>query len=256
MTATRFLSAISAITERIHATQLDAIGAAAEIAADSIIAGRMLHLFGAGHSALPVMEAFPRIGGIVGFHPLIELGLSFNGQVVGQMGQRQASFLERVEGYADVILSNYDFDPRDSMLVFSHSGINALPVEMAAGARARGMKSIVVTSLAHTMAQQPRHRFGRLCDNADVVIDNCVPEGDALVKIEGVHYPVASGSTIAALVIVDALVAETAARLHARGHALIIYPSHNIAADTGTEAAMINQEEKLFAAYKALQHKL
>ncbi len=256
MSASTFLSAIAKITEKIHNSQLDNIKTAAGIAADSIAAVRMLHLFGAGHSSLPVMEAFPRIGGIVGFHPLIELPLSFNGQVVGQMGQRQASFLERVEGYADVILSNYDLDRADSMMVFSHSGINALPVEMAASARARGLKTIVVTSLQHTMAQQARHRFGRLCDNADVVIDNCVPEGDALVSITGVRYKVASGSTIAALVIVDALVAETAALLAARNYDLIIYPSHNIATDAHTEQGMISQEERLFAAYKSLQRKV
>ena len=256
MSATTFLDAIAAITDRIHSTQLGAIQQAAVIAADSIAAGRMLHLFGAGHSALPVMEAFPRIGGIVGFHPLIELPLSFNGQVIGQMGQRQASFLERVPGYAEVILANYALDARDSMLVISHSGINALPVEMAANARARGMRTIVITSLAHTMAQAPRHALGRLCDNADVVIDNCVPEGDALVALTGVAYKVASGSTIAGMIIADALVAETAAQLNARGVPLTIYPSHNIATDAGTEQGMITQEERVFAAYRELQRKL
>ena len=256
MTATAFLTAIAVITDRIHTTQLPAIEAAATAAADSIACGRMLHLFGAGHSSLPVMEAFPRIGGVVGFHPLIELPLSFNGQVVGQMGQRQASFLERVPGYADVILANYALDPRDSMMIFSHSGINALPVEMAAAARKIGMHTIAVCSIEHTMAQQARHALGRLCDNADIVIDNCVPEGDALVTVPGAAYKVASGSTIAAMVIVDALVAETAAQLQKRGQELVIYPSHNIAASAQAETSMINQEERLFAAYKVLQHKL
>jgi uncharacterized phosphosugar-binding protein len=172
------------------------------------------------------------------------------------MGQRQASFLERVEGYAEVILSNYAFSTQDSMLVISHSGINALPVEIAAGARNRGMKTIVVTSIEHTEAQQARHRFGRLRDNADVVIDNCVPNGDALVEVPGLPSRVASGSTIAAMLIIDAMVAEIAALLTQRGFPLHVYPSHNIAADAGAERAMISREEALFAAYRGLQQKV
>ena len=180
MSATTFLSAISALTQRIHETQLENIQRAAGHIADSIAVGRMVHLFGAGHSAIPVMEAFPRIGGFVGFHPLIELPLSFNGQVIGQMGMHQASFLERTRGYADAILANYALDARDSMIVFSHSGINALPVEMAHAGQQRGLKVITVSSLAHSLAQEVRHPAGRLSDNADVVIDNCVPEGDSV----------------------------------------------------------------------------
>jgi len=210
MSAATFLAEIQALITRIQQTQLPNIQQAATLIADSISAGRMVHLFGAGHSAIPVMEAFPRIGGFVGFHPIIELPLSFNGQVVGQMGMHQAAFMERSSGYAKAILDNYALHPRDSLMVFSHSGINALPVEMAAEGRKRGLKVIAVLSLAHVQAQESRHPAGRLNDNADLVIDNCVPEGDALVDVPGLPYKVASGSTIAACIIVDAIVAETA----------------------------------------------
>ena len=203
MSAARFLNEITALVGRIQATQLANIQQAAGHIADSIATGRMVHLFGAGHSAIPVMEAFPRIGGFVGFHPLIELPLSFNGQVIGQMGMHQASFLERTQGYAAAILANYALTDQDSLIVFSHSGINALPVEMAKAGRDLGLKVIVVVSQAHSLAQEVRHPAGRLGDNADVVIDNCVPEGDALVNIQGLDYNVASGSTIAACIIVD-----------------------------------------------------
>lgn len=216
----------------------------------------MVHLFGAGHSALPVMEAFPRIGGIVGFHPLIEIPLSFNGQVIGQMGMHQTSFLEKSSGYAEAILSNYALDPRDSMIVFSHSGINALPVEMARGGQRRGMTVIAVLSQTHSMAQEVRHPDGRLGDNADVVIDNCVPEGDALVEITGLTHKVASGSTIAALMIIDAIVAETAKLLVERGVEPLVYPNHNVAMDPASEEALVNQEERVLQGYRELQRLL
>jgi len=256
MSAHAFLQQLEALLNRIHETQLPAIQQAAALAAASIAAGRMLHLFGAGHSALPVMEAFPRIGGLVGFHPLIELPLSFNGQVVGQMGLRQTAFLEKTSGYAAQILANYDLTPQDSLLIFSHSGINALPVEMAVEGRKRGLAVIAVTSLAHSLAQVARHPAGRLCDNADVVIDNCAPEGDALVEVSGLADKVASGSTIAACMIMDAIVAETARLLVAQGVAPLVYPSHNVAAGPEAEARLIAQEEQVLTAYRALQRLL
>jgi uncharacterized phosphosugar-binding protein len=256
MSAIDFLNAIGQLVAQIRDSQTAAIRAAAHCAAEAIAAGRMVHLFGAGHSALPVMEAFPRIGSFVGFHPLIEIPLSFNGQVIGQMGMRQTSFLEKTRGYAQEILANYELDPRDCLVVFSHSGINALPVEMAAAGRARGLHVTAVTSLAHSRAQAARHPAGRLFENADVVIDTCVPEGDALVEVPGLAHKVASGSTIAACIIVDALVAETARLLVDRGIEPLVYPSHNVAADAPTEATALAQEERVLAAYRALQRKL
>lgn len=256
MSAETFFTEIRRLIERIATSQRPGIETAAGYFANSIARGRMVHLFGAGHSAIPVMEAFPRIGGIVGFHPLIELPLSFNGQVIGQMGMHQASFLEKTRGYADAILSNYELTGEDSMMVFSHSGINALPVEMARAGRKLGLKVVAVVSQAHSLAQEVRHPAGRLADNADVVIDNCVPEGDALVDVPNLAYRVASGSTIAACVIVDAVVAEVARRLVERGAEPLVYPSHNVATGREAEARMVEQEARVLAGYRALQRKL
>lgn len=256
MSAETFLTEISNVVDRIQTTQMENICKAAGYIADSIAAGRMVHLFGAGHSAIPVMEAFPRIGGFVGFHPLIELPLSFNGQVIGQMGMHQASFLEKTEGYAEAILSNYALTDQDTIMVFSNSGINALPVEMAKAGKDRGLKVITVVSQAHTMAQDVRHPAGRMGDHADVIIDNCVPEGDALVDVPNLTYKVASGSTIAACVIVDAVVAETAKLLMERGIEPLVYPSHNVAMDAAAEAAMFDHEMKVLEGYRELQRKL
>ena len=256
MAASTFLSEIQDLTARIQRTQLSNIQRAAKHVAASIAAERMAHLFGAGHSAIPVMEAFPRVGGFVGFHSIIELPLSFNGQVVGQMGMRQTAFLEKTRGYAKNILNNYALDSRDTLIVFSHSGINALPVEMAVEGQKRGLKVIAVKSLAHSEAHAARHPAGRLGDNADVVIDNCVPEGDALVDIPNLPYKVASGSTIAACIIVDALVAETAELLMSQGVEPIVYPNHNVQTDHATEAELIAQEERVLDAYRQMKRKV
>ena len=117
--ASQYLDLSAAILRRIGETQLDNIARAADWCAASILAGRLVHLFGSGHSRIPVEEMFPRYGSFPGFHPIVELSLTYHNQVVGANGQRQAMFLERVEGLGEVILSNFALDARDTAILFS-----------------------------------------------------------------------------------------------------------------------------------------
>ena len=244
---------INEITNRIRQvqrTQIEKINSASVICADSIGAGRAALVFGAGHSALPCMEAFPRIGSFVGFYQIVEPALGYNSLVVGKGGQRQMSFLERTSGYAKVILSNYALKPEDSIVVFSHSGINALPVEMALECRSRGMRAIGVTSFAHSTVNAPDASIGRrLFEVCDVAIDTCAPEGDALLRSEG-GKRFASASTISSMVIMNAIIARTAELLLERKVAPFVYPSHNISENM---ELMVEEEERMFDAYSRLQ---
>src|SRR5919206_2714638 len=113
--------------------QLLAIGQAADWFAQTILAGRMVHVFGSGHSRILVEEMWPRYGSFPGFNPIVELSLTFHNLVVGANGQRQAMFLENVSGLADRILRNFDLSPEDTALVASSSGCNRVPIEMAEG---------------------------------------------------------------------------------------------------------------------------
>ncbi len=126
------------VMNRIAETQKKAIDQAATIMADSIAAGRWVHTFGCGHATIPVEEMYPRIGGYVGFHPIIELSLTFFTRIVGEMGINQFLFLERTEGFGKEIMKSYDFDPRDSMWLFSHSGINQVNIDIALEAKKKG----------------------------------------------------------------------------------------------------------------------
>ncbi len=199
-------------------TQGPAIEQAADLCADAIAGGGLVHLFGTGHSRIPVEEMFPRYGSYPGFHPIVELSTTFHTQVVGANGQRQAMFIERVEGLAEVILSNFRLGPPDVMMVFSASGLSANPIEMAIGARRRGLPVVAVTSLAQSDAAVPTHSSGtRLHDHADVVIDLCTPPADALVTLDGLTTPIGPGSSIAAIAIVNEIKVQTAQRLLDRG---------------------------------------
>src|SRR5207253_723711 len=207
------------ILQKIRDTQADAIERASEVCAEAIGAGGFVHLFGTGHSRIPVEEMFPRYGSYPGFHPIVELSMTFHTQVVGANGQRQAMFIERVPGLADVILSNFHFEPRDAVMVFSASGLGAVVVEFARGARQRGLPVIAVTSIAQSKAGELEEEVGsRLMDEADVVIDLCTPAGDALCRLEGLaETPIGPGSALAAIAVADAVKVQTAELLLAGG---------------------------------------
>jgi uncharacterized phosphosugar-binding protein len=214
----RFLAPAGELLRRIEETQADALAEASRLCAGAIGGGGLVHVFGTGHSRIPVEELFPRYGSYPGFNPIVELSMTFHTQVVGANGQRQAMFIERVEGLAERILANFELSPPDVMLVFSAGGRTAVPIEMARGARGRGLPVIAVTSVEQSMAAEPQHSSGtRLLDNADLVIDLCTPVGDALVPVDGVATPVAPGSTIAAVAIANEIKAQTAALLAAQG---------------------------------------
>jgi uncharacterized phosphosugar-binding protein len=161
---------------------------------------------------------FPRYGSYPGFNPIVELSMTFHTQVVGANGQRQSMFIERVPGLAETILANFTFGPSDVMIVFSASGLSAVPVELARGARRRGLRVVAVTSVNQSMAEEPPPELGsRLLDEADLVIDLCTPHADALVSIDGLETPVGPGSTIAAVAIVNSIKVRTAQLLVERG---------------------------------------
>ncbi|HZL38366.1 MAG TPA: SIS domain-containing protein [Tepidisphaeraceae bacterium] len=199
-------------------SQLPAIQLAADWFAQAILAGRMVHVFGSGHSRIMVEEMWPRYGSFPGFNPIVELSLTFHTQVVGANGQRQAMFLENVPGLAERILRNFDVTPTDAALVISSSGCNIVSIEMAQGFQKRGIKTVAIISRQHSEASKSNHPSGKkLQDAADLVLDTGAPAGDAMVKIEGLPTPVSPGSTIGGCLLVNAIKAEVASRLTEAG---------------------------------------
>jgi uncharacterized phosphosugar-binding protein len=164
--------------------------------------------------------------------------------VVGPGGARELLWLERHEGYVPIILQSYQLEPRDSILVFSHGGLNAAPVEMAIEAKKKGLTVVSVCSLQNHRQAIATHSSGRkLADVSDIAVDNCVPPEDALVSVEGTREKFAAGSTVAAVSIAMALVAETGARLVKSG----LKPATFVSPNVGLPA---DHNDKVFREYE------
>ncbi len=221
-----YLYHAQAILERIKATQMENIERAAVQCAQTIAGYGLVHMFGTGHSRIFVEEMFPRHGSFPGFHPIVELSLTFHNLVVGSNGQRQAMFLEHVEGLGQIILRNFVFAPPDCFLLFSNSGVNEVIIDVALEAKRLDMPVIAVVSVDHCQSSPALHSSSKkLIDIADVVIDNCTPAGDAMVRVAGMEDPVGPGSTIGAAAITNALKCSIAEKLTAMGKTPIVLTS-------------------------------
>jgi uncharacterized phosphosugar-binding protein len=237
-----YLTRITDTLSRIRESQKDNIDIAAQQFAESIASGGRVYMFGSGHSVIPVLDIFPRYGSFIGFYPIYDPRLMwFN--VVGPGGARELLWLEQREGYAKVILSSYELSPQDSLLLFSHGGLNAAAIEMGIEAAKSGAKIVSVSSLSNYRQAAAKHSSGKkLADVSDVAIDNCVPPEDALIAAEGIPEKFAAGSTVAAVSIAMTLVAETGRLLVSKGH----HPSTFVSPNAGLPP---NHNEGVFREY-------
>ncbi len=251
MSASEYLKKTVTLLDTIHDTQMPAIQAAAKACAASIAAERAVHFFGSGHSVIPVLDLFPRYGSYVGLHPIMDPRLMwFN--ITGPGGARELLWLERTEGYVEQVLLSHNLDPRDSMIVYSHGGLNAAPVEMALAARKQGLTVISVTSAANHQINQPTHSSGEsLFTAADIVIDNCCPPEDALIPVEGRPEKVGASSTLAVVAITMALLSEITAELVRMGKT----PERIFVSPNVTEVPLENNMQ-VFRDYMAFEKRL
>ncbi len=216
--------------------QAEVIQQAARWFSQTILAGRMVHLFGSGHSRIMVEEMWPRYGSFPGFNPIVELSLSFHNLVVGANGQRQAMFLENVPGLAGRILRNFDLSEQDSALIISSSGCNVVPIEMAELFQQQGVKVVALITRQHAEKSTSKRPDGKkLSDFADLILDTGAPAGDAMVTVPGLDTPVAPGSTVGGAVLVNCIKAEVARLLTEAGQPPKVLSAANV---VGAEKAV------------------
>ena len=212
------------------------IETAAQWFSKTILAGRMVHVFGSGHSRIMVEEMWPRYGSFPGFNPIVELSLPFHNLVVGANGQRQAMFLENVSGFAERILRNFTLQEEDTALIISSGGTNIVPIEMAALFQKKNIKVVSILTKEHAAASKSKRDDGKkLSDFSDLIIDTGAPIGDAMITIENLSTPVAPGSTLGGVLIINSIKARVAALLTEAGQPPTVLSAANV---VGAEEAV------------------
>lgn len=206
----QYLIKCMAMMETVRSQQADILKAASWFA-QSILQGRVVHLFGSGHSRIMVEEMWPRYGSFPGFNPIVELSMTFHNLVTGANGQRQAMFIENTPGLAEKILSNFKLSDLDTALIISSSGTNIVPCELAELFQKNNIKVVAIVTQAHLDQSESKRPDGKKLNQlSDLVLNSGAPAGDAMIQIEGMEMPVSPGSTIGSVMLINCLKAELA----------------------------------------------
>jgi uncharacterized phosphosugar-binding protein len=233
-----YFTKVCKIIEKVSQTQQESIDKASHWIAESIGNGGVLHVYGSGHSHVVGEDLFYRAGGLAPVNAILDFNFT---QMGGGLPTRSTKF-ERLEGYARIILENYDLREGEVLIVASQSGINPAVVEAALEAKAKGLNVVALTSLEQSSQATPRQSSGkRLFEIADLTIDNCIPTGDAVIKIADGIPMAAPVSTVVHCSIMQAIVAEVATRLHEQGIEPPLWVSANVPGGDERTAELMEQ---------------
>jgi uncharacterized phosphosugar-binding protein len=224
--------------EILEAIRLDTavLQEVAQVFAEVIQQDKLIYTFGTGHSSLLAAEGLYRAGGLACVSAILEPSTT------SELGMIVGSAFERFSGQAALIFDRYPVQAGDALVVYSNSGANALPVEMAQEAKARGLITVAVMSLEYSKQAPVTSKTGQtLADVADYVIDNHVPPGDAVVSFYGNTLRAAAVSNVAGAFIWNALVAEIVALLEARNIKAPVYISSNMSGAKEHNAGLVDK---------------
>ncbi len=237
--AIAYMQAVLATQQKVMDTQREPLDRAATIMENAIRQGGRILLFGSGHSHMLAEEGHYRAGGLAPVVPILQSALMLHESAIS------SSAFERMRGYAKPLLARYQPEGRDCIMVFSNSGVNAVPVEMAQAAHEAGMQVIAVVALAYATQAAVGPVGVRLTDVADVILDNGAPEGDCLLPLEGAPGRTGPFSTVGGALVMNLLRCEVAQRLADRGIEPVFLPSHQFVGSRTVE----EQLEHFYAQY-------
>lgn len=226
--AVEYFKNLQNILERIITEQAENIEEASKAVADTLMNGGRIHAFGTGHSHMLAEEIFYRAGGLVNVNPILETSLMLHESAA------KSTELERLEGYGEILFAHHSIKNNDILFLFSNSGRNGVAIDLALIAREKGVKTVVITNMEHTMKGASRHSSGkRLFEAADIVIDNCGCYGDASIEIKEINRNVAPTSTAAGAAILNAVEARAVEIMVENGYTPDVFSSSNV--DGGDE---------------------
>jgi len=217
-----YFARVRAILDETIGAQTEAIHDAAALAAGAVGAGKRVFIFGTGHSSIMGMEGHYRAGGLAAVTPV------FVPELMVHLGAIESTRLERVEGIGTHVLDPYEPVPGEVLIVFSTSGINNAPVEVALAGKDAGLSVIAVVSLDYSNSLEPRPGIPKLADVADVVLDNGAPAGDAIVAVPGSDLRCGPASTVTGTVLLNMILVSAVGRNVADGKGADVYRSANM----------------------------
>ncbi len=221
----QYIETVIDLLKRISEEEQEALDQSAKILADAIEGNQRIFAFGCTHSSVTMQDIFARAGGIMLINAIFAPGLS----CLDTFPINISTQLERTTGYGDIILDNHPIEKGDVLIVVSVSGRNAVPIEMAKGARERGIKVIAVTSRAYSDSVESRHPSGKkMYEFADIVLDNKAIKGDALLEAEGMPQRFCPGSGVTSAAILQSMVAATIEELLSRGFIPPVFLAANV----------------------------
>lgn len=211
------------ILTRITTEQGENIEKASRAVADTLENGGRIHTFGTGHSHMLAEEIFYRAGGLVNVNPILETGLMLHESA------SKSTALERLEGYGEILFDMHDIKDSDILFLFSNSGRNGVAIDLALIAQSRGVKTVVITNMEHTLQGKSRHSSGKkLYELGTIVIDNCGCMGDASMEIKEIGRNVAPTSTAAGAAILNAIEARAVEMMVADSYVPEVFSSSNV----------------------------
>ena len=222
-TAVRFFEHAQRKLQQVLEQEMPNIRAAAELVTESCAQGGKFYVFGSGHSHMIAEELYLRAGGLALVHAILPPELMLHEM------PNKSTYLERVEGYAQSLVELYRVEARDTILVISNSGRNAVPVEMCLAAKAKGAKVIAMTSMQHSSGCTSRHSSGKkMYEIADVTIDNCAEKGDASFYVEGFDIPIGPTSDAVGVAIAQAMTCSIVKKMVDAGVEPPVFRSSNV----------------------------
>ncbi len=224
-----YRKALSDVLDKAFSINEKALQAGAELLARANLEGHNIFAFGCSHAMLPMLELYYRTGGMATINPVRAPGLCLDIDPATMTSQ-----MERIPGYGKVIVDALPLGNDDVMLIHSVSGRNAVPIDVALRAKEKGAKIIVLTSMEMTNSVTSRHPDGlKLCDTADILLDNAGCVGDAAITIPGVPEKVAPTSTSVAAALLNAMMAQAVQKIVEAGGIPPVFVSANL--DGGDE---------------------
>ena len=211
------------VEECVHAihSQKENIQQAAKLMSDAQKEGHTLYAIGTGHSHMIAEEVYSRAGGYAKIYPIIEIEMTL------LTDPMKSTYIERESSYANVIESLYPVKEDDVLIAISNSGRNPFIIEYVQRMKQKGVKVIVITSMAHTSRVESRHESGfRLFELGDVVLDNAAPYNDAAIEITK-DKRMGPLSTIGGTFIIQSLMGEMATNLVSEGVDAPVFKSSN-----------------------------